>query len=104
MPIIIANHRASQVKIQQRYPDALLLDVTSAGPEPWVRFSPFYPHGGIPVPFSPGQFSTSVEGIWQGLKVFEHSDVDPSKFLITQMKGLKRSARTYGQVLGHRAR
>jgi hypothetical protein len=103
MSFIIAGHRALPAKIQQRYPDALILDVTSAGPEPWIRFSPFYPHGGIPVPFSPGQFSTSVEGIWQGLKVFEHSDVDPSKFLITQMKGLKRSARTFGQVLGHRA-
>ncbi|WP_415366830.1 DUF6939 family protein [Saccharothrix sp. BKS2] len=23
-------------------------------PEPWVRLSPSYPHGGIPVPFTPG--------------------------------------------------
>ncbi|TDD65424.1 hypothetical protein E1298_41375, partial [Actinomadura rubrisoli] len=27
---------------------ALVLDVTSRGDEPWVRFSPFYPHGGYP--------------------------------------------------------
>lgn len=48
-----------------------MLDVTSKGPEPWQRFSPFYAHGGIPVPFSVGLAGVSIEGIWQGLKVFE---------------------------------
>jgi hypothetical protein len=79
-----------------------VLDVTSRGPEPWVRFSPFYPHGGIPIPFSLGHFSVSVEGIWQGLKVFERADVDTSRFTITTMKGIKRSSRAFGKVLGHR--
>jgi hypothetical protein len=77
--------------------------MTSRGPEPWVRFSPFFPHGGIPVPFTPGEFSMTVEGIWQGLKVFERADVDQSRFTITAMRGIKRSARVYGKVLGHRA-
>ena len=45
----------------------------------------------------------TVEGIWQGLKVFETTDVDASKLLISNMKGIKRSARKYGKVLGHRA-
>jgi hypothetical protein len=67
-----------------------------------MRLSPFYPHGNIPVPFSPGYTSASVEGIWQGLKVFERADVDPSRFAVTAMRGLKRSARAYGNVLGHR--
>src|SRR5262249_32317622 len=83
-------------------PDAAIVDVTSRGSQPWVRFSPFYPHGGIPVPFSPGWKSSSVEGIWQGLKIFEHADVDPSEFAVTTIKNLKRSTRTYGKVLGHR--
>jgi hypothetical protein len=67
-----------------------------------VRFSPFYPHGGIPVPFSPGHTAMSVEGIWQGLKVFERADVDPAAFQIASMRGLKRTQRTYGKVQGHR--
>ena len=100
--IIVQSHRASLARIPQQYPGAAIFDVTSRGPQPWVRFSPFYPHGNIPVPFSPGVVSASVEGIWQGLKVFERSDVDPSRFSVTTMKGLKRSARTYGNVLGHR--
>jgi hypothetical protein len=68
-----------------------------------VRFSPFYPHGAIPIPFSPGQTGASVEGIWQGLKVFAHSDVDQSRLTNTTMHGLKRSGRPLGTVLGHRA-
>lgn len=100
--ILVQNRRASIERIQQRYSGAIILDVTSRGPQPWIRFSPFYPHGNIPVPFSPGYTSASVEGIWQGLKVFERADTDPSRFSVTTMKNLKRSARTYGQVLGHR--
>ncbi|HEY1351193.1 MAG TPA: hypothetical protein VGF67_16355 [Ktedonobacteraceae bacterium] len=98
--IIIQSKRASLERLQQR--GALVCDVTSRGPQPWMRLSPFYPHGNIPVPFSPGYTSASVEGIWQGLKVFERADVDPSRFAVTAMRGLKRSARAYGNVLGHR--
>ncbi len=45
------------------------IDVSSSGDPPLDRFSPFYPHGNIPIPGLPGKFSDSVEGIWQGLKV-----------------------------------
>lgn len=103
MPLIIKSRRASMEKLSKAYPDAVIIDVTSRGCEPWVRFSPFYPHGDIPVPFSLDQFSTTVEGIWQGLKVFETADVDPTKLLVSNMKGIKRSVRKYGKVLGHRA-
>ncbi|NKE63527.1 hypothetical protein FXN61_45145 [Lentzea sp. PSKA42] len=98
MPIEVASKRR---KVKR--PDAMVIDVTSRGPEPWVRFSPFYPHGQIPVPMSPGVFSESVEGVWQALKVFESADVDPAKLAVTSMKGLKRTVRRFGQVRGHRA-
>jgi hypothetical protein len=104
MPISVASRRSSLVALRERYSrEAAIYDVTSRGPEPWARFSPFFPHGGIPVPFSPGVVSMSAEGIWQGLKVFERADVDSSRFARAAMRGLKRSARTYGRVLGHRA-
>jgi hypothetical protein len=70
MAYMIASRRTSAASLQRRFGDAALIDVTSQGPEPWVRFSPFYPHGEIPVPLSPGHTAASVEGIWQGLKVF----------------------------------
>jgi hypothetical protein len=45
----------------------------------------------------------SVEGIWQGLKVFETADVDPTRFAVASMSGLKRTTRRFGAVRGHRA-
>jgi hypothetical protein len=45
------------------------IDVSSSGEPPLNQLSPFYPHGGIPIPGLSGQHSDSVEGIWQGLKV-----------------------------------
>lgn len=103
MLVQVANRRRKPESIKAAFPDAAVLDVTSRGPQPWVRLSPFYPHGGIPVPFSPGVVSASVEGIWQALKVFDNADVDPTKLAVTTMAGLKRSVRRYGPVQGHRA-
>jgi len=103
MPYIVASRRSSAEALRRCYGDAMLLDVTSRGPQPWIRFSPFYPHGGIPIPFTPNQTGASVEGIWQALKVFVHMDIDQTKLTNTTMRGLKRSAREFGAVLGHRA-
>lgn len=103
MAIIVANRRTRRTVLQSKYGDPAVLDVTSKGPEPWVRFSPFYPHGGIPVPFTPGAVAASVEGIWQGLKVFEQADVAPATLANSTMRGIKRTVRSNGQVLGHRA-
>jgi len=100
--IEIASRRRARVNVQAEHPGAEILDVTSKGPEPWVQFSPFYPHGGIPVPFTPGDTAASVEGVWQALKVFERADVDPAKLHVTAMKGIKRSVRSNGPVRGHR--
>lgn len=44
----------------------------------------------------------SVEGIWQGLKVFETQGVSYGHFENDSMRGLKRTVRTLGKPLGHR--
>ena len=100
-------NRHAIAKVGVRHPGATVLDLTSRGPDPWVRFSPFYPHGGVPIPFTEGLTGMSVEGIWQGLKVFETADVDPSKFTIATMKGLKRTVQRlrdqqYLRIVGER--
>lgn len=102
MRIFVDGRRKALATLERAHPGATFLDVTSRGPEPWVRFSPFFPHGGIPVPFTPGRTAASVEGIWQGLKVFARADVDPSRFDVRTMSGIKRSARQLGAVKGHR--
>ncbi|CAM2007988.1 DUF6939 family protein [Acanthopleuribacter pedis] len=101
MPLILESRRKKPETLQRLYPDAVLIDVTSKGPLPWQKFSPFFPHGDIPVPFSSGITAASVEGVWQGLKVFEGTGIDRAKFDVTTMKGLKRTVRKFGPVLGH---
>ena len=103
MRIEVVSRRRKPESITAAFPGAFVIDVTSCGPQPWVRLSPFYPHGGIPVPFTPGVQSASVEGIWQALKVFDEDDVDPGKLSVTTMTGLKRTVRRFGPVRGHRA-
>ena len=100
-PIKVASKHLMKEKLAKRYPNAKIIDITSKGEEPFVKFSPFYPIGGVPIPFSEGILSESVEGLWQGLKVFETAEIDPSKFEVTTMKGLKRTVRRFGQCLGH---
>ena len=101
--IVIESKRKKPATILKEYPDAILADVTSSTTNDGLRkLSPFYPHGGIPVPFSEGYTATCVEAIWQGLKVFEGADIDISLFHNDTMKGLKRTVRRFGKPLGHR--
>lgn len=100
--IIIESKRKKPETILKQYPDAILADVTSGAKDGLVKLSPFYPHGGIPVPFSDGYTATCVEAIWQGLKVFEGCDVDVQMFQNDTMKNIKRTVRRFGKPLGHR--
>ena len=100
--IIIESKRKKPATILKKYPNAILADVTSSAKDGLVKLSPFYPHGGIPVPFSDGFTATCVEAIWQGLKVFEGCDVDIQMFKNDTMKNIKRTVRRFGKPLGHR--
>ena len=100
--IAIESKRRKRENILKRYPDAVIADVTSQATDGLVRLSPFYPHGGIPVPFSEGYTAMCVEAIWQGLKVFESADVDVDMFANDTMKNIKRTVRRFGKPLGHR--
>ena len=100
--IIVESKRKKPATILKKYPNAILADVTSSAKDGLVKLSPFYPHGGIPVPFSDGYTATCVEAIWQGLKVFEGCDVDVQMFKNDTMKNIKRTVRRFGKPLGHR--
>lgn len=100
--IIIESKRKKPTTILKKYPGAILADVTSTAKDGLVKLSPFYPHGGIPVPFSEGVTASCVEAIWQGLKVFENCDIDTSLFENHTMRNIKRTVRKYGKPLGHR--
>ena len=100
--IVIESRRKKQDTLLKKYPDAIIADVTSHAKDSLVKLSPFFPHGGIPVPFSDNMTAECVEAIWQGLKVFESADVDVSMFQNGTMKNIKRTVRKFGKPLGHR--
>lgn len=100
--IIVESKRKKPATILKKYPDAIFADVTSQANTRLRELSPFYPHYGIPVPFSKGYTATCVEAVWQGLKVFESSDVDVEMFKNDTMKNIKRTVRRFGKPLGHR--
>lgn len=100
--IYIASKRKSTKTLAREFPDAVIVDVTSSSPSEFVKLSPFYPHGGIPVPNSEPLTAYCVEAIWQGLKVFETADIDTSLFNNNTMRNLKRTVRKYGNPIGHR--
>ena len=90
-------------KLQEEYPGAIIFDITSSSPYKGGQLlSPFYPHKNIPIPGdSKGMTAYSVEGIWQGLKVFEHAGIDMHSFRNDTMKDIKRTVRKFGRPLGH---
>lgn len=98
--ILVRNKKKSVEKLLKNYPNSIIVDVTSNSESNFVQLSPFYPHGDIPVPFS-NITAESVEGIWQGLKVFEEIGIDRSSFKNNTMKNLKRTVRKYGLPRGH---
>lgn len=101
--IVVANKKRKMEKLQEEYPGAIIFDITSSSPYNGGKLlSPFYPHKNIPIPGdSKGMTAYSVEGIWQGLKVFEHAGIDMHSFRNDTMKDIKRTVRKFGRPLGH---
>lgn len=101
--IYIESKKRKLEKIQEEFPNAVILDITSTSNMRYAQIlSPFYPHMNIPIPFTDGITATCVEAVWQGLKVFETADVDFFTFRNNTMKNLKRTVRKYGVPKGHR--
>jgi hypothetical protein len=101
--ITVVNKRTRLENVKKKFPDAYIFDVTSSSENPDGKvLSPFYPHGRIPVPGDSKTVTAScVEGIWQGLKVFENCGIDVAMFRNDTMKNIKRTVRKFGKPLGH---
>lgn len=95
--IYIENKKKKEKTLTAKYPNAKIVDVTSKATTALMKLSPFYPHGNIPIPFTENRTAESVEGIWQGLKVFEKADIDETNFSNKTMKDIKRTVRKYGK-------
>lgn len=100
--VFVESKKKSAVTLAKLHPTAKIVDVTSHATDEFVRFSPFYPLRGIPIPFSEPRTAKCVEGVWQGLKVFGRADISTGCFANDTMKDLKRTVRRYGNPRGHR--
>jgi len=99
MDIKIINKRAFK-QIEKLKNDYIIIDVTSKSDNlKFSLFSPFYPHGDIPIP-KQTRTSMSVEGVWQGLKIIENYGPDYTKFNIKNMKNIKRTGNCIGHQFG----
>ena len=67
--ILIDSKRKKLENILKKHPDAIIADATSHAKDSLIKLSPFYPHGGIPVPFSDGVTATCVEAICDAFKL-----------------------------------
>ncbi|MGK0289307.1 MAG: hypothetical protein ACI86H_000743 [bacterium] len=61
MSILVKNKSMMKESLKKKFPDAVVIDVTSKATDDWLYFSPFYPIGNIPVPFSPNTFAQSIK-------------------------------------------
>lgn len=102
--MIVVSKRKKKLISELNDSGYIIIDVTSkSGDATFVKFSPFYiwPDGieGI----VGGHISTTVEGLWQGLKCFENEGIDASLFDVRNIKAVrKRNASTVrGRILGH---
>ena len=97
MPIVFMPY--NRLKKKQADPslpaEAVFIDVSSYGSDGWNALSPFYDHGGIPVPGMEGRTSRTVEGIWQGLKRFPEAEENLA------MLEAGRPKKRRGKPLGH---
>lgn len=100
--IYVASKKCKIDNIRKKYPNASIFDITSSSEYEILRvLSPFYPHGNIPVPGMPNEKAACVEGVWQGLKVFDGCGVDYATLHNDTMKNIKRTVRKYGKPRGH---
>lgn len=89
------------------FPDNhLVVDVTAKHEGEYVQLSPCYAfedenhRPAFAVPGLDGRRSYTVEGMWQGLKMFESAGIDEKKFTIQNRKNFKRSGRLIGYFGG----
>lgn len=100
MDIFIENKKRKIDNVKKQYPNAVIVDVTSKATDEYQKFSPFFPIGNIPVPGMENDKALCVEGIWQGLKVFEKYNFDKEYFKKAEKK-IKRTSLKFGKVKGH---
>lgn len=76
------------------------MNLTRIDLSPFNRLSPYFLWGDVPIPYSGCAQGVSLHSIWEGLKVFELSDID-MEFIKNPQQGI-RSENEFGILKGFR--
>lgn len=95
MITIISKDKINLVKIPD---NTLVVDFTRLDTPPFNQLSQYYSWKDIPVPYSPNFKGNSLHSIWEGLKIFEHSDIDRN--FISSSSRDRRTEGKNGQLIG----
>jgi hypothetical protein len=91
--VIVKKIGGNFKRMKKEYPNSVILNVTDKGL--MCELSPKFPHNGIPIPVVDGIEGVSVDGIWNGFKVFERRGIDKKYFEKDMMKEVDREIK-YG--------
>lgn len=100
--IVIETKQQSREVLREKYPNGIIADVTESAHGALVRLCPSYPHGGIPIPNSGWKTASSVEDIWQGLKVYNDEGVTPSLLTEEATDDYNRCKQVHNKLIGYR--
>ena len=103
-PIFVRHRAEMNLGTKLGIDDFHVVDVTSRSQSEFVRLSPFYPIGNIPIPcLLEGKIkSQTTEAVWQALKLFENEGIKFELFGRKTMTRLKRGETKHsGKLIGH---
>lgn len=64
-----------------KYQNVIIVDLTTIyGGNIFDKLSPYYPHGGIPIPNTPNLYQSSVNKVWQELCIKKNSNLNKSGY------------------------
>jgi len=106
--VVIESRKMSEEDIRALYgDDVMIANISTDNTAKFRYLHPTFPHGGIPVPGATSdddvQLAASVEGLYEGLKVFTNTGISTTSMTNTDMRNIKRyQSQSKGKFLGYK--
>lgn len=104
--VVITPKNFAKFKDEKLEDSYFAINISSFGDYPWKKFHPAWPHGGIKVPNGikglSGSVSSSVQGIFNALSIFEKRPASPALMLQNEFKMIskKPTSTKFGPLKG----
>lgn len=101
MKKVSENYEENVKAARKIFPRALVFDVTAVGA--MKKLDPGCPVGRVEIPGRERMKALSLQGVWEGLKVFKKNDEIDEKWMTDERKiGRKRGFKNWGEMIGIR--